>query len=196
MPAFNAGLRDPTSASALFVGYHFLNANRQRLRLHPDRVQSGHLRAAPIPNQVQGDHPGQQLALAARRRRRRVRIRPLRSSASTPPICRMPGSTARTPTGCASAARSRRLHRTAPGGRQGLGLPARGIPVLSGRRRRSTSASAAATGTCRLAASPTSRDHVVGFTALPQVVDWKVENFGVFLQASVKLGPYPVIEVH
>jgi hypothetical protein len=33
-------------------------------------------------------------------------------------------------------------------------------------------------------------DHVVGGGALPQPVDWKVQNFGVFLQASLKLGPY------
>jgi outer membrane protease len=35
--------------------------------------------------------------------------------------------------------------------------------------------------------------HVVGFNAQPQVVDWKLDNFGVFLQAGVKLGPYPLI---
>jgi len=34
---------------------------------------------------------------------------------------------------------------------------------------------------------------VVGFNALPQPVDWKLDNFGAFVQASVKLGPYPVI---
>ena len=34
---------------------------------------------------------------------------------------------------------------------------------------------------------------VVGFNALPQPVDWKLDNFGAFIQASVKLGPYPVI---
>lgn len=34
---------------------------------------------------------------------------------------------------------------------------------------------------------------VVGVRALPQVLDWKVDNLGVFLQANVKLGPYPII---
>ena len=34
---------------------------------------------------------------------------------------------------------------------------------------------------------------VVGFNPLPQPVDWKLNNFGAFIQASVKLGPYPVI---
>jgi outer membrane protease len=34
-------------------------------------------------------------------------------------------------------------------------------------------------------------DHVVGFTALPQPVEWKVENLGVFVQGSFKFGPYP-----
>jgi hypothetical protein len=34
---------------------------------------------------------------------------------------------------------------------------------------------------------------VVGFNAPPQVVDWKLDNFGFFLQAGVKLGPYPLI---
>jgi outer membrane protease len=39
-------------------------------------------------------------------------------------------------------------------------------------------------------------DHVVGFAVSPQRVDWKVENFGVFLQASLKLGPYSLLDVH
>ena len=38
-------------------------------------------------------------------------------------------------------------------------------------------------------------NHVVGFTALPQAVEWKTQNFGVFLQGSLKLGPYNVISV-
>ena len=33
--------------------------------------------------------------------------------------------------------------------------------------------------------------HVVGVNALPQPVDWKVENIGVFVQGSFKFGPYP-----
>jgi hypothetical protein len=32
--------------------------------------------------------------------------------------------------------------------------------------------------------------------ANPQPVDWKVDNFGMFLQLSLKFGPYPVIDVH
>ena len=39
-------------------------------------------------------------------------------------------------------------------------------------------------------------NHIVGFTALPQPVEWKTQNFGVFLQASLKLGPYYVRDVH
>jgi hypothetical protein len=39
-------------------------------------------------------------------------------------------------------------------------------------------------------------NHVVGVTAFPQPVDWKVQNYGVFLQASLKLGPYSVVDVH
>jgi hypothetical protein len=39
-------------------------------------------------------------------------------------------------------------------------------------------------------------DHVVGFAVSPQRVDWKIENFGVFLQASLKLGPYSLLDVH
>ena len=39
-------------------------------------------------------------------------------------------------------------------------------------------------------------NHVVGVIAFPQPVDWKVQNYGVFLQASLKLGPYSVIDVH
>ena len=38
-------------------------------------------------------------------------------------------------------------------------------------------------------------DHTVGVTAVPQPVDWKVDNFGIFLQLSLKFGPYPVIDV-
>lgn len=34
---------------------------------------------------------------------------------------------------------------------------------------------------------------VVGFNALPRPVDWKLNNFGAFIQASVKLGSYRVI---
>jgi hypothetical protein len=36
-------------------------------------------------------------------------------------------------------------------------------------------------------------NHIVGGGGLPQPVDWKVQNFGVFLQASLKLGPYSLI---
>jgi hypothetical protein len=39
-------------------------------------------------------------------------------------------------------------------------------------------------------------NHIVGVTAIPQPVDWKVDNFGMFLQLSLKFGPYPVIDVH
>ena len=39
-------------------------------------------------------------------------------------------------------------------------------------------------------------DHVAGIPAVPQAVDWKVDNFGMFLQMSLKFGPYPVIDVH
>jgi Omptin family len=35
--------------------------------------------------------------------------------------------------------------------------------------------------------------HVIGVNALPQPVNWKTDNLGVFLQTSVKLGPYSVI---
>lgn len=39
-------------------------------------------------------------------------------------------------------------------------------------------------------------NHIVGFAASPQPVEWKTQNFGVFLQASLKLGPYPLRDVH
>ena len=42
----------------------------------------------------------------------------------------------------------------------------------------------------------TFENHVVGIAALPQAVDWSVDNYGMFLQMSLKFGPYPVIEVH
>jgi hypothetical protein len=35
--------------------------------------------------------------------------------------------------------------------------------------------------------------HVVGFLTSPQPVEWKTDSYGVFLQTSLKLGPYPVI---
>jgi hypothetical protein len=35
--------------------------------------------------------------------------------------------------------------------------------------------------------------HVVAFEALPQPVDWKTDNYGVFLQMSLKFGPYRII---
>ena len=31
-------------------------------------------------------------------------------------------------------------------------------------------------------------NHIVGVAAVPQVVNWKTDNYGVFLQSSVKLG--------
>ncbi len=34
-------------------------------------------------------------------------------------------------------------------------------------------------------------NHVVGFQAFPQPVDWKVESLSVFVQGSFKFGPYP-----
>jgi hypothetical protein len=35
-------------------------------------------------------------------------------------------------------------------------------------------------------------NRVVGVNAVPQVVKWKAEHFGVFLQSSFKFGPYPL----
>jgi hypothetical protein len=35
--------------------------------------------------------------------------------------------------------------------------------------------------------------HVVGVAASPQPVEWKTDNYGVFLQTSLRLGPYPII---
>ena len=35
-------------------------------------------------------------------------------------------------------------------------------------------------------------DHVVGEQAFSQPVDWKTDIYGVFVQASVKFGPYPI----
>jgi hypothetical protein len=34
--------------------------------------------------------------------------------------------------------------------------------------------------------------NIVGGTGLPQPVDWKTDIYGVFVQGSLKLGPYPV----
>jgi hypothetical protein len=39
-------------------------------------------------------------------------------------------------------------------------------------------------------------NHVVGFVAFPQPVEWKVDVYGMFLQLNLKFGPYPVIAVH
>jgi hypothetical protein len=36
-------------------------------------------------------------------------------------------------------------------------------------------------------------NHVNGFLASPQPVDWKTDSVGVFLQTGLKFGPYPVI---
>jgi len=38
--------------------------------------------------------------------------------------------------------------------------------------------------------------HIVDMVAFPQVVEWKTTNFGVFVQASLQLGPYSVLDVH
>jgi outer membrane protease len=34
--------------------------------------------------------------------------------------------------------------------------------------------------------------HIVGFQAAPQPVDWQTDHYGVFVQAGLKLGPYPI----
>jgi outer membrane protease len=39
-------------------------------------------------------------------------------------------------------------------------------------------------------------DHIVGGGGLPQPVEWKTESYGVFVQGSLKFGPYPVISVN
>jgi hypothetical protein len=39
-------------------------------------------------------------------------------------------------------------------------------------------------------------NHVVGFAASPQALEWKTESYGVFLQASYRFGPYSVRDVH
>jgi hypothetical protein len=39
-------------------------------------------------------------------------------------------------------------------------------------------------------------NHIIGMTAVPQVVEWKTENFGVFVQGSIKLGPYKLFPVY
>jgi hypothetical protein len=39
-------------------------------------------------------------------------------------------------------------------------------------------------------------DHIIGFVALPQPVEWRTDNLGFFLQMSVKAGPYAAIDVH
>jgi hypothetical protein len=36
-------------------------------------------------------------------------------------------------------------------------------------------------------------NHVNGFLAFPQPVDWKTDSYGVFLQTGLKFGPYPLI---
>jgi len=38
--------------------------------------------------------------------------------------------------------------------------------------------------------------HIIGFPALPQPVEWRTDNLGFFLQLNVKAGPYAAIDVH
>jgi outer membrane protease len=38
-------------------------------------------------------------------------------------------------------------------------------------------------------------NHIIAGVGVPQVLEWKTENFGVFVQGSVKLGPYNLISV-
>ena len=35
-------------------------------------------------------------------------------------------------------------------------------------------------------------NHVVGVNTVPQVLQWKTDNYGVFFQSSIKLGPHPI----
>ena len=37
---------------------------------------------------------------------------------------------------------------------------------------------------------------IVGDVASPQPVEWKTDNFGVFFQLSLRMGPYSVLDVH
>jgi hypothetical protein len=37
--------------------------------------------------------------------------------------------------------------------------------------------------------------HIIGFPALPQPVEWRTDNLGFFLQLNVKAGPYAAIDV-
>ena len=116
----------------------------ERLRLRTDRDQSGRLRRRHSRFR-EGDHPGQQLELGARRHRCGFEINRFKlavDAAWLPYVfCRF---------GCALAAdrsAGRRLQRSDPRGRHRLGLSARRRPVLSRERLRSASGSAAATGT-------------------------------------------------
>ncbi len=70
-------------------------------------------------------------------------------------------------------------------------LSARGRRSPTRSIRMSASRSAAATGAWNSNGHTHFEDHVVGVTAYPQPVDWKVENLGVFVQGSFKFGPYP-----
>jgi hypothetical protein len=36
-------------------------------------------------------------------------------------------------------------------------------------------------------------NHINGFVAFPQPVDWRTDKYGVFVQTGLKFGPYPVI---
>jgi outer membrane protease len=39
-------------------------------------------------------------------------------------------------------------------------------------------------------------NHVVGVVAVPQPVEWTASSYGMFVQMSLKMGPYSVLDVH
>ena len=165
---------------------------RRRHGLHPDRDQSGHLRAGGIPDIRPRHLADQQLALAARRPRSVGGVRPAleahgrrrlaalcaRSTAPTRICC---GSA---PIPATSPARSRRTAR-AGATRSTPSSPTAsttGISVGAGGRYWHVEAK----GHTHF------EGHVVGVNAQPQVVHWRADHFGGFIQASIKFGPYPV----
>ena len=76
-----------------------------------------------------------------------------------------------------------------------MGLSARSFCFLSGH----TGAEHRHRGALLAHANPWPQhfeNHVVGVVALPQPVEWKIDSIGMFLQLSLKFGPYSVIDVH
>ena len=166
--------------------------NRERVRLHPDRLQPIHLRAFPIPNQVKAitqDNNWYSVRLGVDAAFDFDRFRLSLDAACVPYAWLYGADTHWLRLGSSPG------DFTGPIPEDGKGWGYQLEAFLSYRVTEALSVGIGGRYWYMQTRGFTHfEDHVVAFTALPQVVEWKTQNFGVFLQGSLKFGPIPVLE--